>query len=83
MSHPKTQPSEGPTGRLERVRRLLKAARENGDLMRTGSTGPIRDAATAAYVTTLDRMVEELAALEDIGALDELARMAAVTWGRA
>ncbi|MDO9527121.1 MAG: hypothetical protein Q7J57_16540 [Gemmobacter sp.] len=49
--------------------------------MRKGATDPIRDAATDAYVTAVDKLVEEMAALDDIGALDELTRFAQVTWG--
>lgn len=77
--HPMRQPS--PTERLERVHQLLRACRDEGHAMRKGATDPIRDAATDAYVTAVDKLVEEMAALDDIGALDELTRFAQVTWG--
>ena len=83
MSSILDMPSPGPTARLARVRDLLRRARIAERMMKHGATGDERDRGTVLYVGAVDTIMVELAALEDIGALDELGRFATVTWGRA
>lgn len=61
--------------RLERVHDLLTRARLARPAMVEPLTpGPVRDAATDAYVRAVDEMVAELAELADSGAIATLAR---------
>lgn len=83
MSGVQDVPMPGPTARLRKVRGMVAAATLADNLMRHGKTPEFRDAATEAYVEAVDAMFVELVALERIGALDELVRLATVTWGRA
>ena len=76
-------PARGPTERLARVRDVPRRPRIAERMMKQGATGDERDRGTVLYVGAVDTIMVELAALEDIGALDELERFATVTWGRA
>lgn len=82
MSGVVDMPMPGPTERLARVRELLRRAREAERMMKQGATDDERQRGAVLYLDTVDALVGELAALEDIGALGELERFATVTWGR-